>query len=347
MKTSLKNTQDKNLDFHNPFFFDSFDLEYRYMFLPLNGVGEYRPITDEWASGHPRLQYNRANKFLRYIIIDCDNNDFIDILENENTILKPNYIIQNKNKAGGHLFFILEKPILKSKSFEYFSKRFFHIYKMLTEFYNGDKLAKGYIGKNYLNKWDFNHFVLNPQMFSLEDLEKNLPAIEKKQIHILPTSNDKIFRIGKVELKLNVSIGTRNISLFNQLRKYAYIVKSSNDLFSLLENQSVQINESFESPLPLSEVKATVRSIFKYFNSKDFKEIKKVGVMDLDDDLTKHQKQSLGAEYSAKVKKTKTIVKIEIAIKELKMRNQKITKSAIADISKLSLKTIQRNWKNI
>lgn len=327
-------------NFHQKaFFFDSFKLEYKYMFLPKEGKGKYLYITDYMASSYKRLQYNKAGTFLQYLIIDCDNNKYIKLLKNSQNP-QPNFVIQNKEKAGAHLIFILDRPILANQYFNYFSDRFFNIFNELTELYEGDKQHKGYIGKNYLNTHDFNGYMLNTEMYSLQSLEDILPQNTKEEKNTSKPLNEITRTFSNIDLS-EVQEGERNISLFNELRKYAYVVKSSSNLLELLEYKGEQINEFLN--LPSSEIKKTVKSVHKYFSSPNFKELKKKREkMTLSNELSTKEKQKLGAEFSAKAKKAKTELRIEIAIKELNMRNEKITITSLVKITKMSKNTIKK-----
>jgi len=344
-------TQTKN--YTTTFFFDSFQFEYRYMFLTKPTEQEkikssFLHITDHFAPNYSRLQYNRAGTFLQYIIIDCDTNEYINILKDKD-IPQPNYVIQNKKKAGGHLFFILDRPILKNKSYQHFADRFFHIFKELTEVFKGDNKHNCYIGKNYLNTYDYNGYMLNYDMFSLNDLEKYI----KPKIHT--PQNNKSYKNIKSFTKTDLTevfIGERNSCFFNELRQYGYLWASSKNLKELLTEQGEQINNLFPDPLEKAEVKATVNSIYKYCRKhKDkilsFKKKEKLKVMKLDNSIPIKTKQQLSAERTNKIRSAKAKISIETAIKQLKIEGKKTNIANIVRITKITKKTVSKYLKEL
>jgi len=328
----------------NIFLFSSFELEYKYHFVSKDSQTRRKLfITDSIASSFSRLQYNRKDTFLQYLIIDCDNDNYIKIL-NEDYPPKPNYIIKNKNKSGAHLFFVLDRPILKSASFEYFKNKFFNIHKSLTSIYQGDKQNRGYIGKNYLNHYDFDGFYMSYKAYSLQDLEQYVlkefleqPTTTKKR------TNHKISTDSFSNLPLDAEVGARNNTLFIELSNYGRVIFKSKSLLEHLTNKAEQINENFKTPLPLTEVKATVYSVYKYYSNPNYKpkrKPKEKKLMNIEN-LSQTEKEKAGAKYSAEKKRTRTELEIINAIKLLKLRNEKITYKAISEITKKSLRTIK------
>ena len=344
---NLQNNQNQphqifNENTHDLFFFSSFEFEYRYFFLNSGKDTKHLHITSDYAKTFKRLQYNKADKFLQYIIIDCDNNQYKKILKNKDNP-QPNYIIENKTKQGGHLFFILDRPILKNQYFDYFADIFFQIHKTLTALYKGDKKNQSYIGKNYLNNYDFNHEIGRNALYSLNELKQ---IISKPEKHEQPKKQTQTFY--KKDLS-KIAIGERNDSLFNELRYYGYIIAKSKNLKELLHTQAENINNKFNEPLPKNEIKATANSIYKYIKKNKNKILsyknKKKGKMNLSQELTTKEKQALSAERTSKIKEEKSKISIEIAIKQLKKEGKKVNPTNISKITKMSRTTILKYWK--
>ena len=152
--------------------------------------------------------------------------------------------------------------------------------------------------------------------------------------------------------------GKRNDYIFEKTRKYAYIKILKIDEKQFIESVKIyaeSLNENLLIPLFNGEVKATTKSIIKYcINNK--KKIKKYnnsddknrGIMSLENSKkTIRQKQKLGAEYTAKIKKEKTILKLKKAVLNMQEKGLKINISSLSKYSKISRPTILKNRASI
>jgi len=322
--------------------FSSISLDHRHFFFTDISTKGYYKVTTSGVENFKRLRYNRADILLQYIIIDCDNNDYQTIMKDPSLPI-PNYIIANKGSVGGHLFFILDRPILKGKAFNYFKNRFFRLFDLLTKLYNGDVQNKGYIGKNYLNHKDFTHNVLSHHLWSLVALEKHFESHSITTKRVIEEAARTITSVSKEDE------GGRNNGLFNALRKYAYkeIRLSTSDRY-FIENVTLsadKLNSGYEKPLEAREVKDVVKSVVKYcLKRKRSLRAYKVqrGKMKLDKSIELKEKQKLGAEYTAKVKASKSELKLKVAILEMKSKGIKISVSSLSKYTSLSRPTVTK-----
>ena len=291
-----------------------------------------------------RLQYN-TTKYKNYVIIDIDNENLFSF-ENKD-IPKPNIIIKNRHKEGGHLFYFLDRTI----SHPYYETLWKKVLKYYSFVLSGDIFNVGYIGKNILNEEDFEIIEIEKTPYNIKFLSnyvKDIPNKEKTfKIDIKTT---QIETKTKKECKTSKS---RNVDLFNELRFIGYdlIKKSHNeeDFYFILFNKGIQLNNDFEKPLQKREVKEIINSIYRYCvknKEKIKKHTKKRRIMDLNDDLTLKEKQKLSQEYMCKVRTSKTEMKIKVSILEMKKKNLKINISAVSKYTKLSRNTISK-YKNL
>ena len=99
-----------------------------------------------------RIHYN-TTYVKNYLIIDIDNDNIFKY--KENNLPEPNFILKNKFKQGGHLFYVLEKPIFSNNQKELDKWRI--LQKEYTRIAGGDPLNKGYVGKFFNNTEDFDY----------------------------------------------------------------------------------------------------------------------------------------------------------------------------------------------
>lgn len=290
-----------------------------------------------------RLQYN-TTKYINYIIIDIDNNELFNY-ENMKDVPPPNFIVKNKKKEGGHLFYVLNKTIYGNN--EYYKNQWNKIQKYLTYRLNGDKQNIGYIGKNLYNKYLFEYIEINPIAYDLNELNKCVkPFFEQKQF-------DQLFvvypqKVNHLKAPNKIAAISRNCEIFEHLRFFAYkkIKESLND-FDFRFNVQIfakGLNNNYFNPLSNSELNGITKSIIKYClkHKENIKNFVPKHKMDLDDNLTLKEKQSLGAKYTHQIKEEKTKEKILNSIQYLKDNQLKVNVANINKYSKLNRRTITK-----
>lgn len=310
----------------------------------------YHAKEDIWAKathedlslyrGSKRIQYN-TEKYKKYIIVDIDDEKLFLF---ENTKLpKPNFILKNRDKIGGHLFYVLDRTI----THEYYTKLWREVQKYFNLTQGGDPKNVGFIGKNVNNSKDFEYIEVEPCAYNINFLHDFIQNDTKNVVQ-----NKKLFsdlRISKPKIqKQLINTTSRNVDLFNDIRTFAYkmIKKSHNDedFCSIVALQATKMNLQYIYPMKSIEVNGIVKSISKWCikNKSKIKNYKKVGVMNLDANIDQKSKEKMGAAYSAKAKKSKTELKIQVACIEMKSKNIKVNVSNVAKYTNLSRPTITK-----
>jgi hypothetical protein len=296
------------------------------------------------GKGIKRIQWNTKN-FKKYIIVDIDNDNLFNFEKLD--IPKPNFIVKNKNKQGGHLFWVIDRSVTHS----YYQNVWLSIHKHFTNVCGGDKGNVGYIGKNPYNSLDFEYIEIYPYYYTLKELSSFVPIEEKEQKCDLQLPFFEDYK--SVNKHGKVVSDSRNCDIFNEARKYAYGLIKDNieDMqfrFKLLQKIK-DINNQFTTKLEDKELKGIYKSILTYCtkhknlikNKSKFK-----NKMDIDMTLPIKEKQKLSAKYTNEVRKLKTQKTIEKAIIDLKAQGIKINIKNLADHTKIHRNTI-KNFKNL
>jgi len=283
----------------------------------------------------PRIQYN-TKEYQNYIIVDIDNKD---IYKYRGKLPEPNFIVKNKDGSGGHLFWVLDRTIATPK----FKRVWTDTFKLFTKICGGDENNKGFIGKNINNNIDFDIEFIEPIAYDINALKALTYTEPIKKEKKLSRANMK-----PKQKQLIVTTG-RNVEIFNKVRLMAYeeIKRSTNenDFSSIVYNYAAKSNLSYQYPLEEKELETIVDSIVRYClknKTQISKYTKKRGRMELDENLDLKEKQRLSANYSSKLKATKTELKIKVALIEMKKQELKINISSVAEYTKMTRKTIRK-----
>lgn len=292
--------------------------------------------------GITRIQYNTSN-FKRYIIVDIDNENLFGFEKLD--IPKPNFIVKNRSKQGGHLFWVLDKVATN----EYYIKLWRDIQKYFSSVLDGDPHNVGSIGKNPYNSLDFEYIEIYPYYHTIKDLHSFVVPAEKKEQDELPFFKDYKTK----NLKDKIVSNGRNVDLFNTSRVFAYqLIKEDIDTINFkfkLLNKIKEENNNFSNPMKNSEVMDIYKSIVKYC-LKNWNVVKqnnkKVKKMELDKNMSLQEKQQLSAKYTHEVRKLKTQKTIENAIIDLKEKGIKVNITNLANHTKIHRNTI-KNFKSL
>ena len=307
-----------------------------------------------------RIHYN-TKKWKNYLIIDIDNENLYKY--RENGLPEPNFILKNKGKKGGHLFYVLDRGVYFKN--EYYLNKWQILQKAFTEAAGGDEQNKGYVGK-FVNSKHFEYIELNEYAYDINYLSSKIINFssnnqayspKKHNPYIIPTKIKKK-PIKAFKTSHLVQIGERNDTLFEKVRKYAYIQVLKTDENTFKENifnYALQLNNKFLTALQESEVRATSRSIIKYclknknkieaYNNE--KNINR-GIMELSDtEIALKEKQRLAAEYTNKQRENKTLLTLKTAIIEMKQQGLKINISSLSKYSKISRPTVIKYKENL
>lgn len=291
-----------------------------------------------------RIQYN-TTKYINYLIIDIDT-DQLELYKNKE-LPTPNFILKNRFKRGGHLFYVLDRTI----SHEYYKSLWSDTFKYFSNQLQGDENYTGYIAKNYLNEADFEYIELEHKAYNINDLYKHVK--HNKIYTTLFKEEQKTNKKAKLKINNNYADLGRNCALFENARLYAYSLVKEN-----LEEKSFkmsllihlkELNNNYKDKLNDTEVRKIWRSIVKYclkHRDKIKTSFKKVNKMELDDNMSLKEKQKLSAKYTNEVRKLKTQQTIENAIIDLKAKGIKVNITNLADHTKIHRNTI-KNFKDL
>ena len=291
--------------------------------------------------GITRIQYNTSN-FKRYVIVDIDNENLFGFEKLD--IPKPNFIVKNKDKVGGHLFWVLDRVCTS----EYYIKLWRDIQKYFSAVLDGDPHNVGSIGKNPYNSLDFEYIEVYPYYHTIKDLHSFVIPAEKKEQDELPFFKD--YKSVNKHEKI-VSTG-RNVDLFNTSRVFAYqLIKEDIDTINFkfkLLNKIKEENNNFSCPMKSKEVIDIYKSITKYClkNWSAIKHNKKEKKVKIEENMSIKEKLQLGQKYTSKVRVNKTQLEIEKAIIDLKEKGIKVNITNLANHTKIHRNTI-RNFKNL
>lgn len=291
--------------------------------------------------GITRIQYNTSN-FKRYVIVDIDNENLFGFEKLD--IPNPNFIVKNKNKEGGHLFWVLDKVATN----EYYIKLWRDIQKYFSSVLDGDPHNVGSIGKNPYNSLDFEYIEIYPYYYNIKNLHSFVIPEEKQVQDELPYFKD----YKTINNKQKIISSGRNVDLFNTSRVFAYaLIKEDIDTINFkfkLLNKIKEENNNFSNPMKNSEVMDIYKSIVKYClkNWSAIKHNKKEKKVKIEENMSNKEKLQLGQKYTSKVRVNKTQLEIEKAILEMKEKGIKINITNLADYTKIHRNTI-RNYKNL
>ena len=310
------------------------------------------------CKGIKRIHYN-TTKWKHYIIIDVDNDNLYRY--KENNLPEPNFILKNKTKEGGHLFYVLSKGVYFEN--EYYLNMWKVLQKTYTYLGGGDPLNKGYVGK-FINSNHFEYIELNPYSYDINYLYSKINYTQVNNQSYSPVDVDYTYKyknkltnkkssINAIKHNYLIQVGERNNTLFEKTRKFAYVqvIKLSKSDFKIaVKNYINKLNNSLLIKLQESEIKATANSIIKYciknktkIENYNNKNKKNRGIMKLSDtDKSLKEKQKLSAAYATQIKVKKTIFKLRLSIIEMKARKLNINVSTLSKYSKISRKTIYK-----
>jgi hypothetical protein len=304
--------------------------------------------------------------YINAIVIDIDSDITIEqILSVLPSSLKPTSIvglIKKKNNVRyyhrPHVRFNLKTPVKRSseKQLAWFNSIVEEIQTRLSVYAKVDPKVPTYVTKNPLSgKWDYNVFSeLTFQDYDLAELSELLELKRKKLDKSFFHKKQNVINFKTREVvKTNTEVGYRNDDLFNVVRYQAYSLRfkaeSETQFHDMIVDICINHNNSFNSPLPLSEVKATAKSIARW----TWKNITNANIDNknrgsaskyINDEDELKKRQQIGALYSHKIRSTNALKTLSEAIKTARADGLEITKKAMSKITGLDPKTIRKYW---
>ncbi|WP_158006983.1 replication initiation protein [Piscirickettsia litoralis] len=294
-------------------------------------------------TGALKANYIQANAptSVHWLIFDIDKPNSAFLYETLN-LPAPNIISINKVNGHAHYFYNIHEVYTSKNAHSAPQEYLKAIEQAYVKKLGADKGYTGLIAKNPLSE-EWLSLYPSEHKYTLGELAE---YVELKRSFIAPTR------------KVREDEG-RNIELFDQLRFWAYAEKknhtSYDSFYSACLGKAKELNaEGYNSAsgyLPVSEIKATVKSItkwiWKHYQGAGHTH-KNKGVMDLSEtQLTPTEKMQAGALYSAEIKRTKTLKKLQRAARSAKLGiNLKLNLNQIdiANRSGMSHSTVKRYW---
>lgn len=281
-----------------------------------------RILTKKHAKQRRYIQHNHINS-LMWLVFDVDRATHPKEAWHELNLPAPNFFVQNRDNRHAHLFYLLDGPIhLNPDSSQRAIGYALAIQQAMARELKADLGYSGLISKNPLAENDWIVVINHEQAYSLDELADYLSTLNQKD--------------SQKAIDHGIGFG-RNVSLFNQLRAYAYVeVRKFNggalesfydDIFS----QAVCLNTAFDPSLELRELKHTAKSISKW-------------VWDRRSQFTNFSKQSARGKASGKARRAKSEDKRVIA---LEMSAKGIKQKEIAEFLGVSKGTISKWLKSV
>jgi len=292
-----------------------------------------RPLTQALSKQY--VQFNPPT-LQQALVFDIDH-DLASDAATESNVLQPSFITHSKDNGHAHFVYVLKTPVAihdaaRMRPIRYAAA----IERAYTDRLGADRGYAGLVTKNPLQH-DITDF---DRMFELSDMDEWLDY------------EDKAPQYQKREAQ---GLG-RNVDMFDAVRFAAYKkvhdFNSSTAFADWCFSQCEKVNCGFTSPLPLSEPRATAKSISKWvWKNRDrlTGNNKKRGIMAmvLHEDLDLKQRQIAAAAYTAKIKSEKTRTKIQQAYILAVKLGRKPTQRVIASHTGLSVRTVKNHWKHI
>ncbi|QLJ17427.1 replication initiation protein (plasmid) [Pseudomonas putida] len=284
----------------------------------------------------PYMQINRRG-MVSWLIFDLDHEN--SLIWDSAGLPAPNFVVRNRANGHSHLYYAIapvcttekarDKPIMYMKAiYEAFALRL-----QADPDYHSGPVAKTPGHRWWITTEYHNHTYDLGELAEYVDLQ--LPP--------WPTGP-----------KLEDLPHSRHCILFEQLRYYAYSTvnrereKGSLETFSrLLEsfahNRNRFARNGFSENLPLSSIRATVRSVARWTwmrysgSAKCWR-----GAMELDPSLPLAERQGLAAKRTHQLRHKETESKIRAACRGLQERGEALSKTAIASLARVSRQTVAR-----
>lgn len=295
----------------------------------------------EYAVRYPYMQVNRPG-MVSWLIFDLDHRDAM--VWDDANLPAPNLIVRNRESGHSHLFYAIP-PVCtteraRSKPIEFMRA----VYEAMAARLKADpQFHSGPVAKTPGHPW-WDTTELHSKLYELGeladyvDLARRAPWGRKANLESVAHS--------------------RHCMLFEDLRFYAYSIvarereKGDFDSFTrLLEAYAYNHNDfrklGFELDLPMSSIKATVKSVGRWTWDRYTGGGRcHRGVMRLDKDLPLDEKQRLAARRSTAIRQKATESKIRAACRQLQQKGQALAQAAIAKLAGVTRQTVA-NYKHI
>jgi hypothetical protein len=289
----------------------------------------------EYAIRYPYMQVNRPG-MVSWLIFDLDHANAL--IWEDAGLPAPNLIVRNRQSGHSHLYYAIapvctsenarSRPIAYMKAiYEAFAARL----DADTDFHSGP-VAKTPGHPWWLTHEMHNHVYELGELADYVDLAVSSPWGKGPQLDEVSHS--------------------RHCILFEQLRYYAYSIarrereRGSFTTFTRLLEAYAHNRNSFQKlgfteDLPLSSLKATVKSVARWTWDRYRGDSRcHRGVMQLNKDLPLAERQRLAAVRTNEVRQKATESKVRAACRHLQQKGEVLTQAAIANVARLSRQTV-------
>ena len=269
------------------------------------------------ASHHRYIQPNKPNS-KTWLLYDIDRPIGLETISDDLMLPTPTIFVQNPQNNHAHLFYALNNPVHMNASSSIKAQRFAGAIDVaMIRALDADSSYVGLIAKNPTHE-DWRTYSFGNLAY---DLDYFTDFIDTK------SAND-------CEILDAVGLG-RNVALFDKVRYWAYKAirqgypKDFEQWYHAVLTRAIGVNIGFEARLPISEVRATAKSVakfvFKNFNEEAFSAIQ--------------------SSRQAKSTQAKLILSIDKREQAKELRSKGMKTREIANLIKVNQSTVVR-WLN-
>lgn len=271
------------------------------------------------ALKHKYIQHNPPSQ-VQALVVDIDHDQSFNAAD-ENNVQLPSLMVLNPENGHGHAVYLLKTMVTISPDARMKPQQWLAgLERAYTRRLGGDIGYTGLISRNPL----LHRLMDSRRLYDMEQLDAPLDFEDKAPYP-----------------KIEMEHGTgRNVTMFDTVRIMAYAEVqnciSHDQLHDYTTRQCDKINSNFMQPLPLSEVRATAKSIAKW-------------TWKMRHELANQKKVNRGAygcnrSEAAAITTAKKVAisdaKISTAIQQLGNMNKKLTVAAIARLAGVSRPTV-------
>lgn len=291
----------------------------------------------EYAISYPYMQVNRPG-MAAWLIFDLDHaNAWI---WEEAGLPAPNLIVRNRTTGAGHLFYAIT-PVCTTESGRGKPQQYMKaVYEAFVGKLRADpQYHSGPVAKTPGHPW-WQTTELHAKVYELGELAEYVDLARRS-----PWSKGP---------RLEQAAHSRHCTLFELVRHYAYGIvggereKGSFEAFSrrveaFAHNSNQFAGRGFAEHLPLSSIKATVKSICRwtwdrYTGAGGCHR----GAMRLDKSLSVRERQRLAAQRTHELRARATASKVRACARALLASGKAITQCAVAKAAKLARQTVAK-----
>lgn len=289
----------------------------------------------EYAIRFPYMQVNRAG-MVSWLIFDLDHSNAL--IWDDVGLPAPNLVVRNRENGHSHLYYAIP-PVCTTEKARSKPIQFMRaVYEAMAARLQADpQFHSGPVAKTPGHPW-WRTWELHNHVYELGELADYVDLATSSPWGRQPD--------------LEAASHSRHCILFEQLRFYAYSIvnrereKGSFDTFNrLLEayayNHNSFAKHGFTEDLPLSSLKATVKSVARWTWDR-YTGCGRCnrGVMQLDKRLPLAERQRLAARRSTELRQKATESKIRAACRQLQGQGKTLAQAAIARLAGLSRQTV-------